>query len=431
MNINYSVILEQKQKLHHSQIQSLKILALDNCELNDFLQTEYIENPMIEYSKNYDLPSWNHSSSHFLDDDENYREIPDQKTNGIKEYLLDQLNRNDYSSLQWDIFQILIDCLDNHGYFTLSINDISLWLSIDISTVRYCLNVLSSLEPCGIFSKDLSDCLITQLEKRKALTPTLKDIIRYHLDDVASGRINKISKIYSLSTREVRNAIDLIRTLNPRPLSCFNTETTTFIVPDIILSIDNGEGLFQLNDKWIGNYSISDCYLNMMKNTQSHDLKAYFEEKYNRCQFIMNSIEQRRNTILKIAYAIFEKQKAYFLCQEALLPMTLTEIGDMIHMHPSTVSRAIKNKYLQFPSGTVLLKDLFTSAATKNSFDSSESVKRRIQTLINEENPKSPFSDSVLVSLLKQENVTISRRTVAKYREELGIQSTYLRKQAF
>lgn len=431
MSLSHKTTLEQTQKLSQTQLQSLKILSLDNFELNNFLQNEYIENPLMDYNENSNLPSWNQYSTQFSskEDEEIYKEIPDFSENGIKEFLLDQLNKNDFSDLQWTTMQTMIDCLDDHGYFKLPLKDFSQWLGVDISTAKYCLDILSSLEPCGIFSKDLPHCLLRQLEVQQELTPSLNQMIRYHLDDIAAGKINTITQKLSMSTQEVRKCIAKIRELNPRPICGFLTDSTNYIVPDILMEYQDGIWSITLNDQWIGNYSLCDYYLNMMRSMQNPKLKDYFREKYNRVQLIIHSIEQRRETILKITTAVLERQKNYFIGIGPLKPMTLADIASDIQMHPSTISRGIKNKYLQYPSGMVYLKDLFTSSAGKNDKKNSVSaVKEALKTIIASENPKKPYSDSALVSLLKQKNIKISRRTVTKYREELGIKSTYDRK---
>jgi RNA polymerase sigma-54 factor len=430
MKFEHAANLEQNLKLSQSQLQSLKILSLDNCELNDFLQNEYVENPLMDYCEHGEFPAWNqYGSSPSTNGEMFYREIPNPAGNQIKDYLLEQLNSKDFSSIQWEVFGILIDCLDENGYFKLSVRDICRWLKIEPSLVQSCLNVLTTLEPCGIFAPNLPQCLLVQLEKSGQLTSNLRNIILYHLDDVASGRISSITKSLSMSTQEVRKCIAKIRTLNPRPLSGFSVESTNYVVPDIILNEQDGEWGIYLNDQWIGNYSISDCYLNMMKTVEDSELKDYFQQKYARCQFIINSIEQRRETILKISKAIFEWQHDFFTRRGTLVPMTLTDIANVIDMHPSTVSRGIKNKYLQYPAGIISLKKLFISSAGKGCMDSSFAIKKRIKGLVSSETPLYPHSDSALVNILKKEGIQISRRTVAKYREELGIQSTYFRRQ--
>ena len=401
MNFSPKTTLVQTQTLSQTQLQSLKILSLDNFELNNFLQNEYIENPLLDYNENSNLPSWNQyvSYSSAKEDEDIYKEIPDFSENGIKEFLLDQLNQRNFSDLQWTAMQTMIDCLDDCGYFKLSLKDFSQWFGIDISTVKYCLDILSSLEPLGIFSKDLPHCLLRQLEARQELTPELNQIIRYHLDDIAAGKINTITQKLSMSTQDVRKCIAKIRELNPRPISGFLTDSTDYIVPD-----------------------------NMMHTSQSPELKEYFRKKYNRVQLIMHSIEQRRETILKITSAVLERQKDYFTGNSTLKPMTLADIASDISMHTSTISRGIKNKYLQYPFGVVYLKDLFTSSAGKKDNNSPITVKKQLKAIIASENPNKPYSDSTLSNLLKQKGIKISRRTVAKYREEIGIKSTYNRK---
>ncbi len=430
MNFSPKTTLVQTQTLSQTQLQSLKILSLDNFELNNFLQTEYIENPLLDYNENSNLPSWNQyvSYSSAKEDEDIYKEIPDFSENGIKEFLLDQLNQRNFSDLQWTAMQTMIDCLDDCGYFKLSLKDFSQWFGIDISTVKYCLDILSSLEPLGIFSKDLPHCLLRQLEARQELTPEPNQIIRYHLDDIAAGKINTITQKLSMSTQDVRKCIAKIRELNPRPISGFLTNSTDYIVPDILIDYQDSSWIIRLNDQWIGNYSLCDYYLNMMHTSQSPELKEYFRKKYNRVQLIMHSIEQRRETILKITSAVLERQKDYFTGNSTLKPMTLADIASDISMHTSTISRGIKNKYLQYPFGVVYLKDLFTSSAGKKDNNSPITVKKQLKAIIASENPNKPYSDSTLSNLLKQKGIKISRRTVAKYREEIGIKSTYNRK---
>ena len=231
-----------------------------------------------------------------------------------------------------------------------------------------------------------------------------------------------------MSTQDVRKCIAKIRELNPRPISGFLTDSTDYIVPDILMDYQDGSWTIRLNDQWIGNYSLCDYYLNMMHTSQSPELKEYFRQKYNRVQLIMHSIEQRRETILKITSAVLERQKDYFTGNSTLKPMTLADIASDISMHTSTISRGIKNKYLQYPFGVVYLKDLFTSSAGKKDNNSPIAVKKQLKTIIASENPNNPYSDSTLSNLLKQKGIKISRRTVAKYREEIGIKSTYNRK---
>ena len=178
----------------------------------------------------------------------------------------------------------------------------------------------------------------------------------------------------------------------------------------------------RLNDDWIGDYSINDYYVKMMEQAEDSELKEYFRKKYERCRFIITSIEQRRETMLKISKAILDRQREYFMNHKQLKPMTMQNIADDIEMHVSTVSRAVKGKYIQYPGGTIGMRDIFNNTQTFGDQDSTtEEIKEEIRRLVKEEDKKKPLSDSKIVSLLEQKNMKISRRTVAKYRAQLGI----------
>lgn len=186
-----------------------------------------------------------------------------------------------------------------------------------------------------------------------------------------------------------------------------------------------------LNDHWIGDYKISDYYMRMMKEAKDEQLYQYFRKKLERVRFLMNSVEQRRNTMLQISKAILEWQKEYFEGKGTLKPMTMSDIADKIEMHTSTISRGIKGKYLQYPNGTVLIKTLFSTSVNAKSEDGSVTamdIKKVLKQLIDGENKAKPYSDQKLVTLLCEKDIKISRRTVAKYREEMGIKGTFERK---
>lgn len=456
MNISYSNTLEQKQLLSQTQIQSLQILSMDNCELNDFLQTEYLENPMLdcagskepsaeaasepteqaEFSQWYDkniVSSGDYGSESNAEDTEGRREIPAENTNSLQEYLLSQLNQWCYTKKEWELIQFMIDCLDHNGFLTATSAEIAHLTNMDKAVVEKCLADLEMLEPYGIFAKDLSHCLIRQMEIEGLEDENMTSIILYHLNDVADGKISSISRDLKLTTAQVRQYISLISQLNPRPLAGFDLGKTEYIVPDIIFRYKDNQWEIELNDNWIGDYKLSDYYMKLMKTAKDPELFEYFKGKLERVRFIMSSIEQRRTTMMNISKAILEWQRSFFLDQGPLKPMTLSDIADKIEMHTSTVSRGIKNKYLQYPNGTVSIRSLFSSAVSSGNQGSEEGmtaiqVKEVIRSLIHSENKEKPFSDNALVKLLEEKDIHISRRTIAKYREELGIKGTFERK---
>lgn len=437
MDIN--LFLQQQQHLSQAQIQSLGILSFDNIELNQFLREEYLENPLLDYSETFPNIAKSEAiksySNIFCSDNYNVNDISDitqTEETSIKQQLLSQLDIKRYSKHEWALIQYLIDCLDSNGFFTFSASEIASHIGVEVDVVENCLKTLRTLEPAGIFSNNLASYLIFQLDKASPDYSILKRLISCHLDNIASGKISTISRDLNLSTSETRKYIDRICLLNPRPLSGFSSNREKYIIPDIIITKDLDNWDISLNDNWIANYHLNDHYLKMLETTNDPELLAYFEEKLSHIQFIFSCIEQRRKTLLSIAEEIVQQQKSFFSSNGPLAPMTMTSIAEKLELHPSTLSRAIKGKYLQYPGGTILCKDLFNSAFSSAPADeeslSQSAVKEMIKKLILSENKRNPYSDQTLVKLLSKNNITISRRTVTKYRETLGIKSSVDRK---
>ena len=284
----------------------------------------------------------------------------------------------------------------------------------------------------GIFASSLEECLVLQvlgMEQEAALCT----IIRNHLQDVADGKVSTISRRLKLSSVEVRKLIHVIRSLNPRPLNGYGGDRAQYVFPDIILGYQDGQWSVSLNDKWAGNISINEFYVHMMETAQDEELKNYFEEKLKRARFIMNAVEQRRRTLEGITEGILKRQAGYFLGKEPLKPMTLEETAAEREIHKSPVSRAIRDKYILTPAGCLLIRDLFTtgiSGGGKTGEDvSRNTVKSRLKALVDQEDKKHPCSDEQLAKLLEAEGMAISRRTVAKYRMELGIGGAFSRRE--
>ncbi|EDS71515.1 putative RNA polymerase sigma-54 factor [Anaerofustis stercorihominis DSM 17244] len=243
--------------------------------------------------------------------------------------------------------------------------------------------------------------------------------------------MSKISKELNISRLEVRKYIYSIKCLNPKPLINIKMSEPVYINPDILLTYENNKWNIELNDNWINNYYISDYYLKMIDTSEDENLKMYFKEKLSKCRFILNSLEQRRNTILNITKVIIRRQEKYFRGNGKIVSMTLSEVADEIDMNVSTVSRAIKNKYMSSPIGIINMRDLFSSYVSygEDIRLTPEDVKQKIKVIIEEENKKKPYSDDEIVNKLNDENINISRRTVSKYRKELNIPTSYNRKE--
>ena len=404
MELNYGMSLEQKQQLSQNQIQSLELLAMDSVELSEFLQDEYLENPLLDYSEEHAMPGGREDIGQTYEQppvlEQNYddtaeeedrrrKDIPMPETESIKNYILDQLPDGACSR---KLAEFMTDCLDDNGFFTIPTEEVAQKTGVPEAEVSWTLKVLQEL---------------------------------------ADGKISVISRALKLSTAEVRKCIDQIAKLNPRPLGEFGGKRNDYVVPDIIFRKDDGKWEIELNDGWVEDYHINDYYLKMMKESTDAQLGAYFQKKLERIRFVMNSIAQRRRTILQISEQILNVQEHFLDGTGFLKPMTMTDVAESLGIHTSTVSRAIKGKYIQYPCGTILMKHLFTasvSAAEGSDAVGTMQIKELMKELIRNEDKNKPYSDQKLSSLLKERGIEISRRAVAKYREELGIRGSFDRK---
>ena len=441
MEIKTDISLQAKQVLSQVQMQSLNILSMSMTELEEFLQNEEIENPLVEYSSGRqegELPVAYREYDRFYNgasrEGDSRGEIyeADDTEQSVENMIMMQLPWKTFTEEQHRIVKFCIHSLDQNGYLTVPPSEIAEALKAEVSEVEYIVSRLKELEPVGIFASSLEEWLVLQvlgMEQEAALCT----IIRNHLQDVADGKVSTISRRLKLSSVEVRKLIHVIRNLNPRPLNGYGGDRAQYVFPDIILSYQDGQWSVSLNDKWAGNISINEFYVHMMETAQDEELKNYFEEKLKRARFIMNAVEQRRRTLEGITEGILKRQAGYFLGKEPLKPMTLEEIAAEREIHKSTVSRAIRDKYILTPAGCLLIRDLFTtgiSGGGKAGEDvSRNTVKSRLKALVDQEDKKHPCSDEQLAKLLEAEGMAISRRTVAKYRMELGIGGAFSRRE--
>lgn len=401
MEMGSGLLVEQKQALSVGQVQSLNILALNNQELEDFLMNEYLENPMLENSGDKenemftDMEKMYEKGTSFRDqylenpeeEEQSRNDVRARTENSLKEYLLNQLDRGSLSQREWETAEYLIDCLDEKGYFLYQTEELAQNSGYEQKELEQCLAVLKELEPVGIFSSSLAECLEKQLRVKGVEDETLFVLLRNHMQELMNGQIGMISRKLQVSTVQVKEYIHLIGTLNPRPVMDIQKDDTEYVVPDILIARQNGQWEVTLNDGWMGEYRYNDYYIRMMEETKDPELqKDYFEENGN------------------------------------LAPMQQEDIAQLLGIHVSTVSRAIKGKYIQYRK-TIPLKALFTAGISDHEGDgavSSDTIKQRLRQMIEEEGKK-PLSDQKLAEQLEKEGISVSRRAVTKYRIQMNI----------
>ena len=438
MEIKTGISLQTKQQLSQLQVESLNILAMSMTELKDFLQNEEIENPLVEYTsgKEEAAPITYKETERFYNgtDRDERRENELYEIEDSEKSLEDLVN----TQLQWEqigeterkIVDFCIQSLEQSGYLLIPAQEIAKRLNVPEKQVENVLAMLKELEPQGLFASGLEECLLIQVRGMDE-EETLSLLIKNHLQDIAEGKISTISRALKLSSADVRKMIHIIKELNPRLLNGIGGEKAQYILPDVLLSNQAGQWNIELNDKWTGNLQINDYYIHMMETAQDQELKSYFENKLRRARFIINAVEQRRETLTGITREILKRQQPYFLGTGQLKPMTLEEIADALEIHKSTVSRAIRDKYLRAPSGCFLFRSLFTTGIPSgdgNGDVSRNAVKAKLKEFVSVEDRKKPWSDEQLAGLLQDAGMPISRRTVAKYRMELGIGGAFQRK---
>lgn len=439
IEIKTGISLQTKQALSQMQVESLNILAMSMTELKDFLQKEEIENPLLEFSAERGeeaAPVTYKETERFYNgtERENSREnelyeIEDSEKS-IEDLVNMQLHWKKISETDRKIVDFCVQSIEQSGYFLIPVLEIAKRLNVPEEQAGKVLSMLKELEPQGIFASGLEECLLIQVQGMDE-EEILSEMIKHHLQNIAEGKISTISRALKLSSAEVRKMIHVIKGLNPRPLNGIGGEKAQYIVPDVLLSHQDGGWNIELNDKWTGNLQSNDYYIHMMETAQDQELKSYFENKLRRARFIINAVEQRRETLTGITREILKRQEPYFLGTGQLKPMTLEEIADALEIHKSTVSRAIRDKYLRAPSGCFLFRSLFTtgiSSGDGNGDVSRNAVKAKLKELVAAEDKKKPWSDEQLAGLLQDAGMPISRRTVAKYRMELGIGGAFQRK---
>lgn len=448
MNLDFGLSMHQEQKLIMTQQMqmSIKILQLSSFELQEYIEKEIQENPLLEakYDKKEDNLDYKDIIKYLEFDDythNNYIKNDDEEISpfnfisnkkSLKEYLKEQIAEFDEKDCTKHICNYIIENIDSKGYLGVSTEDISKEIHIPLSVVENALVIVQSLEPYGVGARDLKECLKIQLYQRKIEDYKLLQIIDNHLEDIAENRYNVIGKSLNITAMEAQRYGDIIKNLQPKPSSGFYTgEEVNYIIPDAYIKKIGEKYYIIMNDDLVPKLMINNLYKGIINKDEDKSAVEYVKNRLDSAAFLIKSIENRKSTIYRVLESILEMQREYFDYGEKYLkPMTLKEIADNLNMHESTISRAIRDKYIHTSRGTIKIKSLFTTSiqGTSNDNMSSINVKKLIFNLIDKEDKKNPLSDQYISDELRKSSVNISRRTVTKYREEMGIKSSKGRK---
>jgi RNA polymerase sigma-54 factor len=455
----FSQVLVQTVHLSPEFQQAMKLLQCGTQELNDTIEAELLENPALERAddepekrdgegekdeqRQSELDKELEARIDALSGPDLYTprsmdesEIPDEKAQplavpaSLAGHLLAQLAGADISGKEKKLAEIVIRNLDANGYLEASDSELAEAAGASLQAITDSIAVVQSLEPAGTGARNLRECLLLQLSQRSERSSLSARIVSDHLDDLAHGRFREIERAENATTEEVQAAVRAIKKLDPRPGRHFSGDAAPAVLPDVQVIKLGGEYVVVPNGNGLPKLRLSSYCRELLRDPSHPEAKGYLRERVRAATWLIKSIHQRQQTIYRVAECIVRLQQEFFeRGVEALKPLVLRDVAKALGMHESTVSRATTDKYIQTPRGVFELKYFFTaSLRSEQGAVSSSAVKQRIKDLIAREKRSQPFTDLDIVRILKDSRIVIARRTVAKYRETMGIGSAQARR---
>ncbi len=466
--------LVQKLILTPSLQQAIKLLPMSTLELAELLNQEMVENPLLEEvpteelqpaeqqaqndkadaekpsaekTDQWDDADYEYFFGDYLDDGYKSRapsevkELPPientlSTAQSLSDYLLWQLSLQTEDEQLREIGTAIIGNLDDDGYLVASVEEIAGMGDWPVTDVERALQHVQTLDPIGVAARDLQECLWLQI-RRLGLegTPTEK-IVTEHLRLLQNHQVPEIARRMGMPIEDLKEHIEIIRNLDPKPGSRYNAQQSQYVIPDVYVVKVEDQYVAMLNEEGLPQLRISPTYRRLLdKNVagtpENNETRAYVKDKFRSALWLIKSVDQRQKTIQKVANSIINFQREFLDHGiEYLRPLVLRDVANDIGMHESTVSRVVNNKYMHTPQGVFELKYFFHSGISSSYGDSVSSVtiKQRIRKIIENEDPRKPLSDSKIVSILQKEGLMLARRTIAKYREELKIPTSNQRK---
>jgi RNA polymerase sigma-54 factor len=474
--------LHQVQKLSLQQIlapqlqQSLHLLQVPTLELRSLVQEELQQNPLLEElpkdEPRVEVEASADDGAQTKDEakeeadfkeefevlsklDEEWREYfsqtstfrarsPEQEEQrqhffdsivqpeSLQQHLLQQLNFVNVPEQQRKVAELIIGNINDDGYLLTPIEELAVSTGQSLDDLQQALELVQTFHPVGVGGRSLKECLLLQLDRLGKAESIEAVVVNQHLDDLGRKRYPEIARTIGVSVEQVQQIANFISTLEPKPGRMFSTEQQQYVSPDVVVQRVGGEYVVMLNNEQIPHLRISNTYKELMANVEkSNDARDYIREKIRAGKFLIKSIHQRQQTIYNIAKVIVERQQEFLDKGIAhLKPLTMAQVAEVVGVHETTVSRAVANKYMQTSQGLFEMKYFFTPGfeTASGTAMSNTSVKEQISKLIEREDPTKPLSDQEIVAILKEQGIPIARRTVAKYRNELNILPSNLRK---
>ena len=441
----------QKLSLTPAMRQSLECLQLSVLDLLQYVQEAALENPMLEV----ELPSLSSVSldsqaahettitEHETWDDcfarrkepsteqDAFSTLSSADEGSLRDHLLAQLGQTALIDKQLEpVCRFLIDCLDSRGYLDCPLEALADETGLSLFLLEQALFAIQMLDPPGVGARSLSECLILQLSQSEHFSALTLGLARDGLEQIAKKQYSELAKRFHTDRKTILSAVTAISQLNPIPAQGFGShESNSFAVPDAFISSQNGNVTIELNKQALPRISVDEHYRMMLDNTDNTELRDYLRQKLRQANDMIQGIQGRGQTLRRLLRYIADYQHAFF-CGGELRTMTIQSAAEALEINPSTVSRAVQDKYIQFNGKVMPLRGLFSSSVTygEEGALSSVAIKQRLRIMIQSEDPAHPMSDEDLVAALANDHIEISRRTVAKYRSQLQIPPASVRR---
>lgn len=432
---------QQRQELQQYQLQRLEILSMSGDELSDFLDRAEAENPLIEVERDnseiekaLSVAQWLKQrpvfESRFRDaesDEPLEPEIADPQTMTLEQFLRLQIDFDQLSPTQNRMIPFLLGCLEDNGRLHITAEQAARYSKGTIQDAAFCLELLRGLEPSGVCAESLQECLLIQLRALPKSNPTAVRLVTEHLKSLGQSSTRRLAQKCGFKESQIQDALNLIRGLEPFPGASFSQACPVYVIPDILVTKHDGNWAVQCCDKWSGSINISQHYVRLLRGSHDKANTAYLYDRLRQAKALNTAIEQRRSTVLLISQFIVEWQKDFLECRGPIRSLTLSELAHHLSYHESTLSRAIRGKYLCCPRGTYPLRK-FISATIGDSNITNDELAQKIKDLVGSEDKQLPLSDQQIANRLSQSGLKISRRTIAKYRVNIGIPNAFMRR---
>lgn len=430
--------VEQKQRVYQKQIEQAHILQMNAQELAVYIQEAALENPLIEVEEMPDAPmeelvraveresdetgvtasedtDWRYTDGRQSSED--WWTPQAEKTESLVELIHQQLLTMPLGEKEKEIVEKLAGALDSRGYLEVPVKKLAEYIPCSVRELHSALEILKSLEPAGIGAADLKECLILQLKRQKDSRLAVI-LVKNYLEDLSKHKISAIAKELGEEDAAVREAFSRIRTLDPKPGSIYGEGTpVSYVIPDIIVSEENGRYTAELNEAVYRELRLNASYMKL-RDSREPEVREYIMQKQAQAEWLRACMEQRSHTLQKIADILIDFQRSFLESGKDMKPLRQKDVAQILEVHESTVSRAVKGKYLQCGRGVYALSDFMPKGMEEVS---SDAVKLKLRNFIQGENKKKPLSDQKLAQKLEEEGIQISRRTVAKYRLQMEI----------